>query len=338
MWLCGTGMDTERRQKRPLLSAVVPFLNEEECIPALIAELDNCLSKLGIPFELVLVDDGSRDQSVAVAKAELSSRPQIKATVISLSRNFGKEAALTAGLEAARGDVVVPLDADLQDPPAIIEEMLAHWQEGYDVVYAVRRQRAGESKTKRFTAYGFYRLMGKLSKTGIPADTGDFRLMDRCVVDALLRLPERSRFMKGLFAWVGFKQIAVYYDRDPRKLGQTNWNYWKLWNFAIDGVTSFSRMPLQVWSYAGLAIALLAMGYGCWMVLRTLLFGIDLPGYASLMTAVLFLGGVQLIGMGVLGEYLGRIFEEVKRRPLYLVRTAWSQRTGATFKNSPPRG
>ena len=318
-------MHTDKRQTQPLLSAVIPFLNEEECIPALIAELDESLSKLGIPFELVLVDDGSRDRSVAVAKTELKKRPQITASVISLSRNFGKEAALTAGLEAANGDVIVPLDADLQDPPTIIPEMLEHWKQGYDVVYAVRRQRAGESKTKRFTAYGFYRLMGRLSKTEIPADTGDFRLMDRCVVEALLKLPERSRFMKGLFAWVGFQQTAVYYDRDPRKLGQTNWNYWKLWNFAIDGVTSFSRTPLQVWSYAGLAIALIALGYGSWMVLRTLLFGIDLPGYASLMTAVLFLGGIQLIGMGVLGEYLGRIFEEVKQRPLYLVRTNWRQ-------------
>ena len=322
-------MHADQRQKQPLLSAVIPFLNEEECIPALIAELDQSLSQLGIPFELVLVDDGSRDRSVAVAKAEVNKRPQINATVISLSRNFGKEAALTAGLEASTGDVVVPLDADLQDPPGIIKEMLAHWREGYDVVYAVRKQRAGESRTKRFTAYGFYRLMGRLSKTGIPADTGDFRLMDRCVVDALLRLPERSRFMKGLFAWVGFRQIAIYYDRDPRKLGQTNWNYWKLWNFAIDGVTSFSRLPLQVWSYAGLAIAILALGYGGWMVLRTLLFGIDLPGYASLMTAVLFLGGIQLIGMGVLGEYLGRIFEEVKNRPLFIISETW--------KSSKPR-
>ena len=316
-------MHADQRQKQPLLSAVIPFLNEEECIPALIAELDESLSKFGIPFELVLVDDGSRDRSLVVAKTELNKRPQITATVISLSRNFGKEAALTAGLEAANGDVIVPLDADLQDPPAIIKEMLAHWREGYDVVYAVRRQRAGESRTKRFTAYGFYRLMGRLSKTGIPADTGDFRLMDRCVVDALLRLPERSRFMKGLFAWVGFRQIAIYYDRDPRKLGQTNWNYWKLWNFAIDGVTSFSRLPLQVWSYAGLAIAIVALGYGGWMVLRTILFGIDLPGYASLMTAVLFLGGIQLIGMGVLGEYLGRIFEEVKNRPLFIISETW---------------
>ena len=318
-------MDVEQRKKQPLLSAVIPFLNEEECIPALIAELDASLNQIGVPFELVLIDDGSRDRSVVVAKAELRKRPQITATVISLSRNFGKEAALTAGLEAAKGDVVVPLDADLQDPPTVIKEMLELWEEGYDVVYAVRRQRAGESKTKRFTAYGFYRLMGRLSKTGIPADTGDFRLMDRSVVDALMRLPERSRFMKGLFAWVGFRQIAVYYDRDPRKLGQSNWNYWKLWNFAIDGVTSFSRLPLQVWSYAGLAIALLALGYGSWMVLRTLLFGIDLPGYASLMTAVLFLGGIQLIGMGVLGEYLGRIFEEVKSRPLYIIRDVWSK-------------
>jgi len=318
-------MDAEHRQKQPLLSAVVPFLNEEECIPALVSELDDCLSKLGIPFELVLVDDGSRDQSVAVAKAELSNRPQLRATIISLSRNFGKEAALTAGLEAAVGDVVVPLDADLQDPPAIIKEMLAHWREGYDVVYAVRRQRAGESKTKRFTAYGFYRLMGKLSKTGIPADTGDFRLMDRCVVDALLRLQERSRFMKGLFAWVGFRQIAVYYDRDPRKLGHTNWNYWKLWNFALDGLTSFSRAPLQVWGYIGSIIATLALGYGAWLVLRTFIFGIDLPGYASLITAVLFLGGIQLVGLGVLGEYVGRIFEETKARPLYITRARWRQ-------------
>ena len=319
------GMDAEHRQKQPLLSAVVPFLNEEECIPALVAELDDCLSKLAIAYELVLVDDGSKDESVAVAKAELGKRPQIRATVISLSRNFGKEAALTAGLEAACGDVVVPLDADLQDPPAVIEEMLARWREGYDVVYAVRRQRAGESKTKRFTAYGFYRLMGRLSKTGIPADTGDFRLMDRCVVDALLRLPERSRFMKGLFAWVGFRQIAVYYDRAPRSLGQTKWNYWKLWNFAIEGVTSFSRMPLQVWSYAGLVIAVLALAYGSWMILRTLVFGIDLPGYASLMTAVLFLGGIQLVGLGVLGEYIGRIYQETKARPLFLKRSEWRQ-------------
>ena len=313
------------RPDQPLVSAVVPFLNEATNLPRLISCLDEQLTSLGSPWELVLVDDGSRDESLAIAHQEIQARPTLRATVLSLSRNFGKEAALTAGLEAAYGDVVVPLDADLQDPPELIGAMLERWREGYDVVYAVRSKRAGESHTKRFTAFSFYRLMGRMSSTSIPADTGDFRLMDRCVVDALLQLPERSRFMKGLFAWVGFRQIAVHYNRDPRRGGRTSWNYWKLWNFALDGITSFSRVPLQVLSGTGVCIAIVAILYGAWMVLRTLLFGIDLPGYASLMTAVLLLGGIQLIGLGVLGEYLGRVFEEVKRRPLYLVRERWSQ-------------
>jgi glycosyltransferase involved in cell wall biosynthesis len=313
------------RPAQPLLSAVVPFLNEAANLPRLIAELERVLSPLGLAWELVLVDDGSRDDGLTVAKQELQRRPSLRATVLSLSRNFGKEAALTAGLEAARGDVVVPLDADLQDPPELIEPMLEQWRQGFDVVYAVRRRRAGESPTKRLTAFGFYRLMGRLSSTAIPADTGDFRLMDRCVVEALAQLPERSRFMKGLFAWVGFRQTAIHYDRDARQGGSSGWGYWKLWNFALDGITSFSRVPLQVLSGGGLSIAGLALLYGAWMVLRTLLFGIDLPGYASLMTAVLFLGGLQLLGLGVLGEYLGRVFEEVKCRPLYLVRERWQQ-------------
>ncbi|MHA3961206.1 glycosyltransferase family 2 protein [Synechococcus sp. LTW-G] len=313
------------RPPRPLISAVVPFLNEAATLPVLFAELEQQLGALGLPWELVLVDDGSRDESLEVVRSLLEQRPQLKATVLSLSRNFGKEAALTAGLQASRGDVVVPLDADLQDPPELIGAMLEQWRQGFDVVYAVRRRRAGESNTKRLTAFGFYRLMGRLSSTAIPADTGDFRLMDRCVVEALLQLPERSRFMKGLFAWVGFRQSAISYDRDARKGGKSNWNYWKLWNFALDGITSFSRVPLQVLSGSGVAIAFLALLYGGWMVLRTLVFGIDLPGYASLMTAVLFLGGVQLIGLGMLGEYLGRVFEEVKARPLYLVRERWEQ-------------
>lgn len=313
------------RSAQPLLSAVVPFLNEAANLPRLFACLEQHLPTLGIPWELVLVDDGSRDDSLAIVRRELERRPGLRATVLSLSRNFGKEAALTAGLEAARGDVVVPLDADLQDPPELIGPMLDEWRKGFDVVYAVRRRRAGESRTKRITAFGFYRLMGRLSSTTIPADTGDFRLMDRCVVAALAQLPERSRFMKGLFAWVGFRQSAIHYDRDARQGGRTSWNYWKLWNFALDGITSFSRVPLQVLSCGGVAIACLALLYGAWMVLRTLLFGIDLPGYASLMTAVLFLGGLQLIGLGVVGEYLGRVFEEVKHRPLYLVRERWEQ-------------
>ena len=318
---------TSVRPSQPLLSVVVPFLNEAANLPPLIASLEKHLGVLGVPWELVLVDDGSRDDSLAIARREIQARPDLRATVLSLSRNFGKEAALTAGLEAARGDVVVPLDADLQDPPELIGPMLEQWRQGFDVVYAVRRQRAGESRTKRLTAFSFYRLMGRMSTTEIPADTGDFRLMDRCVVEALSQLPERSRFMKGLFAWVGFRQTAIHYDRDARQGGHTSWNYWKLWNFALDGITSFSRVPLQVLSGGGVAIACVALFYGAWMVLRTLLFGIDLPGYASLMTAVLLLGGLQLIGLGVLGEYLGRVFEEVKRRPLYLVRERWDQGT-----------
>ena len=317
--------DLDRRSLHPLVSVVVPFLNEAESLPDLIAAVANLQAQLQLAVELVLVDDGSSDGSWALARQALQAKPKLQAVLLQLSRNFGKEAALTAGLEASHGDVVVPLDADLQDPPELIGPMLEQWRQGYDVVYAVRRQRAGESRTKRITAFGFYRLIARMSATAIPADTGDFRLMDRCVVQALSRLPERTRFMKGLFAWVGFRQTAITYDRSPRQDGHSSWNYWKLWNFALDGITSFSRVPLQFLSYTGLAVAAVALGYGLWMVLRTLLFGIDLPGYASLMTAVLFLGGVQLIGLGVLGEYLGRVFLEVKQRPLYLVRTQWQQ-------------
>ena len=313
------------RPQRPLVSAVVPFLNEADTLPALIETVEKELKRLGLPWEVIFVDDGSRDQSLEVVRYELKRKPKIRATVVCLSRNFGKEAALTAGIAASNGDVVVPLDADLQDPPVLIGQMLEKWREGFDVVYAVRRKRSGESKTKRFTAFSFYRLMSRLSSTDIPADTGDFRLMDRCVVRALMQLPERSRFMKGLFAWVGFRQTAIYYDRDERRGGRTSWNYWRLWNFALDGITSFSRVPLQVLSICGTSIAAIAMVYGIWLVLRTLIFGIDIAGYASLITAILFLGGLQLIGLGVLGEYLGRVFEEVKGRPLYLVRERWEQ-------------
>ena len=315
----------KKRPQRPLVSAVVPFLNEADSLPALIETVEKELSRLDLPWEIIFVDDGSRDTSLEVVQWELKRKPDVRATVLCLSRNFGKEAALTAGLAASNGDVVIPLDADLQDPPVLIGPMIEKWREGFDVVYAVRRQRSGESKTKRFTAFSFYRLMSRLSSTEIPADTGDFRLMDRCVIKALMQLPERSRFMKGLFAWVGFRQTAIYYDRDGRRGGESSWSYWKLWNFALDGITSFSRVPLQVLSICGTGIAAIAMVYGIWLVLRTLVFGIDIPGYASLITAILFLGGLQLLGLGVLGEYLGRIFEEVKGRPLYLVRERWEQ-------------
>ena len=222
-------------------------------------------------------------------------------------------------MEASEGDVVVLIDADLQDPPTLIADMLQKWREGYDVVYGVRRSRNEDSLAKRVTADGFYRVFNSLTSIPVPANTGDFRLMDRRVADRLRELPERTRFMKGLFSWLGYRSAAVYYDRPGREQGQTSWSYWKLWNFALDGLTSFSTMPLRVWTYVGLTVSLLSFIYASFLVFRTLVIGIDLPGYASLMVVILFLGGIQLISLGVLGEYLGRVFIEVKQRPIYLV-------------------
>lgn len=313
------------RPSKPFVSIVVPFLNEAEALPETLRVIEENMCRLSIRWEIVFVDDGSNDGSVEILKEMTRSRPGLTVQLVRLSRNFGKEAALTAGLANARGDAIVPLDADLQDPPELIEDMLTVWRDGYDVVYAVRRTRSGESGAKRITAYGFYRLMGRLSNTAIPADTGDFRLMDKRVVKELLELKERSRFMKGLFAWVGFSQKAIYYERRVRRKGQSTWNYWKLWNFAVDGITSFSRIPLQVVSLCGTLVALAALLYGGWLSIRTIVFGVVVPGYASIITAVLVLGGIQLLGIGVLGEYLGRIFEEVKQRPLYIVEDKWVQ-------------
>jgi len=300
------------------VSIVVPLYNEAPNVDYLLGRLKSVCEQLDLNYEIVCVNDGSRDDTLKLLIEHHDQNPSIK--VINLSRNFGKEVALTAGLDYATGQAVVPIDADLQDPPELIAEMLEKWREGYDVVYAVRRSRQGESWLKKFTADSFYRVIGNMSRVSIPRNTGDFRLMDRKVVDALKQLPERSRFMKGLFAWVGYKQTAIYYDRAPRYKGQTKWNYWKLWNFAIDGITSFSLAPLKVWSYIGLSLSLLALIYASFLILRTLIYGVDMPGYASIMVGVLFLGGIQLITLGVIGEYLGRVYEEVKGRPLYLVR------------------
>ena len=225
---------------------------------------------------------------------------------------------MSAGLEYAKGDAVIVMDVDLQEPPELIPEMIEKWREGYDVVYGKRISRQSDSPFKRLTAGLFYKGFNTIADFKIPADVGDFRLMDRAVVNALNALPERVRFMKGLFAWVGFKTYALEFERQERQAGTTKFNYWKLWNFAIDGFTSFSTIPLRIWTYFGLLIAGLAFLYGSFIILKTLLFGVDVPGYASLTTFVLFLGGVQLIGLGVLGEYLGRVYVEVKQRPLYL--------------------
>lgn len=303
------------------LSIVVPMYNEELNVDHLIKRLISALDRLKLEYEIVCVNDGSKDNTLKCLIEHHRRNPAIK--VVSLSRNFGKEIALTAGIDYTRGAAVVPIDADLQDPPELIEELIAKWREGYDVVYATRLSRQGESWMKRFTAHAFYQTIAKMSRVSIPRNTGDFRLLDRRVVDALKQMPERNRFMKGLFAWVGFKQTSISYDRPQRYQGLTKWNYWRLWNFALDGIMSFSLVPLKVWSYVGLAISLPAFFYATFLIIRTLIFGVDVPGYASLMVVVLFLGGMQLLTLGIIGEYLGRVYDEVKGRPLYLVRECY---------------
>ena len=303
------------------ISVVVPLYNEEENIDVLFRRLLAVLEALNTSYEVVCVNDGSRDNTLKNLVEYHQRYPQIK--VVNLSRNFGKDIAMSAGIDYSQGMAVIPIDADLQDPPELIAEMIEKWHDGYDVVYASRRVRIGESWFKRFTAESFYQVINKLSRVTIPPNTGDFRLIDRRVVESIKKMPERQRFMKGIFAWVGYKQTSILFDREPRYQGQTKWNYWKLWNFAIDGITSFSFLPLKVWTYVGLIIALVSLVYASFLILRTIIFGIDVPGYASLMVAVLFLGGIQLLTLGIIGEYIGRVYEEVKGRPLYLVRDCY---------------
>lgn len=310
------------------LSIIVPFYNEQNNIDHLFSRLFAVLPSLELNYEIVCINDGSQDNTLERLIDYHQHYEMIK--VINLSRNFGKEIALSAGIDYASGDAVIPIDADLQDPPELISNLVEKWQEGYDVVSATRRLRQGESWFKKFTADAFYRIIEKISQVPIPRNTGDFRLLDRKVVNSLKQMPERNRFMKGLFAWVGYKQTFVEYDREPRFHGDTKWNYWKLWNFALDGITSFSLLPLKVWTYIGVTISLISLFYALYLVIKTIILGIDLPGYASLMVAVLFLGGIQLITLGIIGEYLGRIFMEVKERPLYFVRETYG------FQHSVP--
>jgi len=308
----------------PLLSVIVPVKDEEEAIGPFVGRMTRVLDDLRDPggapvgWELLFVDDGSGDRTMAAILAAHDADPRIGA--LSLSRNFGKEAALSAGLDNVRGQVVVPIDVDLQDPPEVIGPMIAKWREGYEVVYGVRRNRLTDSFPKRLTADLYYRAHNWLSRDKIPEHAGDFRLLDRKVVDVIRRMPERNRFMKGLFAWSGFRQTAVEYDRTERMVGATKFNYWKLWTLAIDGITSASTAPLRVWSYLGGVIALLALVYAVFIGVRTLIYGADVAGYPSLMVAILFMGGVQLLSLGVLGEYVGRILVETKHRPIYIVR------------------
>jgi len=301
----------------PHISIVVPAYNESENIDTFYDAVRTVLDRLVSRWEIVAVDDGSSDDTFDRLRA-LHDRDQ-RVRAIRLSRNFGKEAALTAGLDHAEGDVIVPIDIDLQDPPELIEEMVRLWSEGNDVVYATRTSRAGETWLIRTTARSFYRVIGKLARVSIPANTGDFRLMDRKVLDSLKELKETHRFMKGLFSWVGYRQVSLPYARRARNAGKSKLNYWGLWNFAIEAVTSFSIAPLQIATYLGFVISAVAFAYALFIVGRTLIYGVDVPGFASLLVAILFFGGVQLIFIGIVGEYVGRIYDEVKRRPVYII-------------------
>jgi glycosyltransferase involved in cell wall biosynthesis len=306
----------------PILSIIVPVKDEEEAIAPFVARvgavLDGLNDEAAKAWEILFVDDGSSDATLAAIMIANQADPRIRA--ISFSRNFGKEPALSAGLDFARGAAVIPIDVDLQDPPEVIGDMIKAWRAGHEVVYGVRRNRESDSLPKRLTADLYYRAHNRLSHDKIPEHAGDFRLLDRKVVDVIKAMPERNRFMKGLFAWSGFKQTAVEYDRVERSVGTTKFRYWKLWTLALDGITSASTAPLRIWSYVGVVVALLSFLYALYIIISTVITGIEAPGYASLMTAVLFFGGLQLISLGVLGEYVGRILVETKQRPLYVVR------------------
>jgi polyisoprenyl-phosphate glycosyltransferase len=309
-------MDTQQ-QFRPIFSVVVPMFNEAEVIGDMHRRLVAAMATLDAPWEVIYVNDGSRDATLRAV--ELLQQADNHIALVNLSRNFGKEIATTAGLDHARGDAVIVIDADLQDPPEVIPRLVDAWRAGYDMVYAQRRLREGETWLKKHTAAAFYRIMRNVGDVPLPSNVGDFRLMSRRVVDAVQQLREHHRFMKGLFAWVGFPSTAVIYDRDARGAGTTKWSLWKLWNFAIEGITSFSVGPLKLATYLGLAVAVFAVLFGAQLILRTLIFGNPVAGYPSLMAIILFLGGTQLVTLGIIGEYLGRIFNETKHRPLYLV-------------------
>jgi len=313
------------RNDRPLISIVAPFFNESGNVfafyQAIVSELEHLSS---CQFEVICVDDGSRDSTLQELLEIISTDRRFR--VIELSRNFGKEAALSAGLEVAQGDAVITLDADLQDPVSLIGQLIETWQRlGVDVVLAKRASRYHDSPTKRITAKAYYWFHNLLSPVKIPADVGDCRLMTRQVVQALALLPETQRFMKGLFAWVGFKTTVIEYDREIRRSGSSKFTWWRLWNFGIEGITSFSTVPLRVWTYIGIVSACITAVFGLYVFLKTLMVGADVPGYASVLVVILFFGSLQLIGLGILGEYVGRLYMEAKRRPPYLIRRLHEQ-------------
>jgi glycosyltransferase involved in cell wall biosynthesis len=301
-----------------LISIVVPVYNEAEGIVEFNRRLTEVRTTLAERTEVVYVNDGSKDDTRAILERLREHDPAI--SIVNLSRNFGKEIALTAGLDHSRGDAIVVIDADLQDPPELIPSLITRWREQHaDVVFAQRRSRAGETWFKKATAFLFYRVMNALGQQPVPVDTGDFRLLSRRAADAVRMLREQHRFMKGLFAWVGFRQVAVPYERDRRLAGRSKWNYWKLWNLSLEAITSFSLLPLKMATYVGLFTAIVAVCYGFYIIGLTILFGNSVAGYPSLLVVILFLGGVQLVSLGIIGEYLGRVFNETKHRPLYFI-------------------
>jgi len=303
--------------KKTLISIVCPVYNEKDMIQLFTAALVPVLIQINQPYEILFINDGSDDKTLDELLKARQGYDNIR--IISLSKNFGKEAALTAGLDNAKGDVIIPIDVDLQDPPDLIFEFIQHWEKGCDIVLAKRTDRSSDGYIKRVTAKWFYKLHNQISQVEIPENVGDCRLITRKVLDAIKQLPENQRFMKGIFAWVGFKSAVVHYKRDYRKAGKTSFSGWRLWNFALDGITSFSTVPLRIWLYIGIIVALLSFVYGSFIIILTLFWGVKTPGFASLFTAVLFIGGIQLIGIGVLGEYIGRIYMESKRRPTYII-------------------
>ncbi|MEE4876713.1 glycosyltransferase family 2 protein [Pseudomonas alliivorans] len=302
------------------ISLISPFYNEEKGVQAFFQRINEVFAPLAERYDLevIAINDGSRDRTYEELVRAKAVNDYL--TVVDLSRNFGKEAAISAGLDFATGDAVIPIDSDLQHPPEVILELIEKWEEGAEVVLAKRVDRETDRAIQKFTANSFYKLHNRISDIDIPADVGDFRLMDRKVVEALKTLPETRRFMKGLFAWVGFRTTTIEYKVAPREHGTTSFNTWKLWNFALEGITSFSSAPLRVWTYLGCAVSAFSFLYAAYLLIKTIFFGIDTPGYASIMITVLFASGVQLIGIGVLGEYVGRIFAESKKRPVYIVR------------------
>jgi len=308
-------------KENTLLSIVSPVYNEEAVVEIFIQTLYPILEQTNMRYEIIFVNDGSTDNTLKKLLALKKSYPFIR--IINFSRNFGKEAALTAGIEHAKGDAIIPIDADLQHPPETILKFIEKWKEGYDVVVGKRLNRTGEHPLKKLSAKLFYKAINALSETKIPADVGDFRLIDKKVAEALKQLPENQRFMKGLFEWVGFKKTVVEYYQNERVAGKSTFNGWSLWKFAMDGVTSFSTLPLRVWFYIGLAISSFSLLVGIYIIIKTIIFGIDTPGYASTMVMILFFGGIQLLGIGILGKYIGRMYQEIKRRPIYIIESEY---------------